>query len=139
MTDWLHEQGPLQAPCELCAGPPQQYFHWLAHYSQGDVKEGLCASPSTTKARFHGPCREINGMYTCSGILFNHESSRRGESFVTRKITQAASRIKLGQQVHMNYMSHKLSPEALRRVVQYSHDEILSCLFFHIFPPISLL
>lgn len=46
-----------------------------------------------------GRCREVNGMYTCSGILFNHESPRRGESFVTRKITQAASRIKLGQQV----------------------------------------
>ena len=38
-------------------------------------------------------------MYACSGILFNHESPRRGESFVTRKITQAAVNIKLGKQV----------------------------------------
>ena len=38
------------------------------------------------------------GMFACSGILFNHESPRRGETFVTRKITKAAARIKLGLQ-----------------------------------------
>jgi GDPmannose 4,6-dehydratase len=37
-------------------------------------------------------------MYACNGILFNHESPRRGETFVTRKITRAATRIKLGLQ-----------------------------------------
>ena len=37
-------------------------------------------------------------MYCCSGILFNHESERRGETFVTRKITLAAARIKQGKQ-----------------------------------------
>ena len=37
-------------------------------------------------------------MFACSGILFNHESPRRGETFVTRKITMAAARIKLGLQ-----------------------------------------
>lgn len=42
--------------------------------------------------------REAYGMFACSGILFNHESPRRGESFVTRKITRAAARIKLGLQ-----------------------------------------
>jgi len=42
--------------------------------------------------------RESYGMYVCSGILFNHESPRRGETFVTRKITLAAARIKLGMQ-----------------------------------------
>jgi GDPmannose 4,6-dehydratase len=42
--------------------------------------------------------REAYGMYACSGILFNHESPRRGESFVTRKITLGASRIKEGLQ-----------------------------------------
>lgn len=42
--------------------------------------------------------RESYGMYACNGILFNHESPRRGETFVTRKITRAASRIKLGLQ-----------------------------------------
>lgn len=42
--------------------------------------------------------RESYGMYAANGILFNHESPRRGETFVTRKITRAATRIKLGMQ-----------------------------------------
>jgi GDPmannose 4,6-dehydratase len=42
--------------------------------------------------------REAYGMYACNGILFNHESPNRGETFVTRKITQALARIKLGIQ-----------------------------------------
>jgi len=42
--------------------------------------------------------REAFGMFTCNGILFNHESPRRGETFVTRKITRAATRIKEGLQ-----------------------------------------
>jgi len=40
--------------------------------------------------------REAYGMFACSGVLFNHESSRRGETFVTRKITRAIARIKAG-------------------------------------------
>jgi GDPmannose 4,6-dehydratase len=42
--------------------------------------------------------RESYGMFACNGILFNHESPRRGETFVTRKITRAATRIKEGLQ-----------------------------------------
>src|SRR6185369_2519849 len=42
--------------------------------------------------------REAYGMYACNGILFNHESPMRGETFVTRKITRAISRIALGLQ-----------------------------------------
>jgi GDPmannose 4,6-dehydratase len=42
--------------------------------------------------------REAYGIYACNGILFNHESPIRGETFVTRKITRAASRIALGLQ-----------------------------------------
>ena len=42
--------------------------------------------------------REAYDIYACNGILFNHESPRRGETFVTRKITRAATRIKLGLQ-----------------------------------------
>jgi GDPmannose 4,6-dehydratase len=42
--------------------------------------------------------RESFGMYACSGILFNHEGERRGKEFVTRKITDAVARIKLGLQ-----------------------------------------
>ena len=42
--------------------------------------------------------REAYNLFACNGILFNHESERRGETFVTRKITRAATRIKLGLQ-----------------------------------------
>lgn len=42
--------------------------------------------------------REAYGLFACNGILFNHESPRRGQTFVTRKITRAATRIKLGLQ-----------------------------------------
>ena len=42
--------------------------------------------------------REAYGLFCCNGILFNHESERRGENFVTRKITRAAGRIKIGLQ-----------------------------------------
>jgi GDPmannose 4,6-dehydratase len=42
--------------------------------------------------------REAYGLFACNGILFNHESPRRGETFVTKKITRAAARIKIGLQ-----------------------------------------
>ena len=45
--------------------------------------------------------REAYGMFACNGILFNHESERRGENFVTRKITLAAARIAYGLQDHL--------------------------------------
>ncbi|MBQ6148031.1 MAG: GDP-mannose 4,6-dehydratase [Oscillospiraceae bacterium] len=45
--------------------------------------------------------REAFGMFACNGILFNHESERRGENFVTRKITKAAALIALGMQDHL--------------------------------------
>lgn len=45
--------------------------------------------------------RESYGMYACNGILFNHESPRRGETFVTRKITRAVARIVAGLQDHV--------------------------------------
>jgi len=60
------------------------------------------ASPyACSKVFAHSLChnyRESYGMHISSGILFNHESPRRGETFVTRKITLAAARIKLGLQ-----------------------------------------
>jgi len=49
--------------------------------------------------------REAYGLYACNGILFNHESPVRGETFVTRKITRALARIKLGLQEHL-YMGN---------------------------------
>lgn len=53
--------------------------------------------------------REAYHMYACNGILFNHESPRRGETFVTRKITRAVARIKLGLQekVYLGNLSSK--------------------------------
>lgn len=45
--------------------------------------------------------RESYGLYACNGILFNHESPRRGETFVTRKTTRAAARIKVGLQTRL--------------------------------------
>jgi GDPmannose 4,6-dehydratase len=53
--------------------------------------------------------RESYGMFATNGILFNHESPRRGESFVTRKITLAAARIKLGMQdkLHLGNLDAK--------------------------------
>jgi GDPmannose 4,6-dehydratase len=53
--------------------------------------------------------REAYGMYACNGILFNHESPVRGETFVTRKITRALARIKLGLQdcVYLGNMDAK--------------------------------
>src|SRR5262249_562043 len=52
-------------------------------------------------AKVYGHCitvnyRESYGMFACSGILFNHESPRRGLEFVTRKVSDAAARIKFG-------------------------------------------
>jgi GDPmannose 4,6-dehydratase len=49
--------------------------------------------------------REAYGIYACNGILFNHESPQRGETFVTRKITRAVARIKLGLQ-HKLYLGN---------------------------------
>jgi GDPmannose 4,6-dehydratase len=54
-----------------------------------------------SKAAAHWYCvnaREAYGLFACNGILFNHESERRGETFVSRKITRAAGRIKEGLQ-----------------------------------------
>ena len=53
--------------------------------------------------------REAYGMYACNGILFNHESPIRGETFVTRKVTRALARIRLGLQscVYMGNLSAK--------------------------------
>ena len=53
--------------------------------------------------------REAYGMYACNGILFNHESPQRGETFVTRKITRALARIKTGLQqvVHLGNIDSK--------------------------------
>ena len=69
---------------------------------QNESTRLLPASPyACSKVFAHNLCRnyrESYGMFISSGILFNHESPRRGETFVTRKITTAAAKIKLGLQ-----------------------------------------
>ncbi len=69
---------------------------------QSETTQLMPASPyACAKVFAHNLCRnyrESYGMHISSGILFNHESPRRGETFVTRKITMAAARIKLGLQ-----------------------------------------
>lgn len=69
---------------------------------QSEVTRMTPASPyACAKLYAHNLCRnyrEAYDMHISSGILFNHESPRRGETFVTRKITQAAAKIKLGKQ-----------------------------------------
>mgnify|MGYP003110263222 FL=1 len=69
---------------------------------QSETTQLMPASPyACSKVFAHNLCnnyRKSYGMHISSGILFNHESPRRGETFVTRKITQAAARIKMGLQ-----------------------------------------
>jgi len=82
--------------------------------SSSEMFGRVATSPQNEDTRFHprspygvAKCyghhitvnyRESYGLYACSGILFNHESPRRGPEFVTRKITRAVARIKLGKQ-----------------------------------------
>jgi GDPmannose 4,6-dehydratase len=91
-------------------GLPTRFYQASSSEMYGKVRE----TPQTETTPFHPrspyACakvysywqtlnyRESYGMYACNGILFNHESPRRGETFVTRKITRAATRIKEGLQ-----------------------------------------
>ncbi len=92
------------------AGNGAKFYQASSSEMYGQVAE----TPQTEKTPFHPrspyACakvfsywqtvnyREAYGMFACNGILFNHESPRRGETFVTRKITRAATRIKEGLQ-----------------------------------------
>ncbi len=76
--------------------------------------------------------REAYGIYACNGILFNHESPRRGETFVTRKITRAVARINLGLQnkLYLGNLSAKRDwgyakdyVEAMWLLLQQEHAE----------------
>src|SRR5205814_6529464 len=76
------------------AAPPQDErtpFHPRSPYAVGKVAAHW----------FAVNYREAYGLFVSNGILFNHESPRRGETFVTRKITRAVGRIKHGLQEHL--------------------------------------
>jgi len=93
-----------------CSGLSIRFYQASSSEMYGKVVE----TPQTEKTPFHPrspyACakvysfyqtvnhREAYGLFACNGILFNHESPRRGETFVTRKITRAAARIKCGLQ-----------------------------------------
>ena len=66
--------------------------------------------------------RESYGMYCVSGILFNHESPRRGREFVTRKVTDAVARIKLGLQKEL-----RIGNLEARRDWGFSGDYVRGC------------
>lgn len=92
------------------SGRPMKFYQASSSEMYGKVVE----TPQTEKTPFYPrspyACakvysywqtvnyREAYSLFACNGILFNHESPRRGETFVTRKITRAATRIKLGLQ-----------------------------------------
>lgn len=98
----------LEAMRNIC--PQTKFYQASSSEMFGDNPENpqsettrlMPASPyACAKVFAHNICRnyrESYGMHISSGILFNHESPRRGETFVTRKITRAAARIKLGLQ-----------------------------------------
>ena len=93
-----------------CSDKPAKFYQASSSEMYGKVVE----TPQTEKTPFYPRSpygcakaysfwqtvnyREAYGLFACNGILFNHESPRRGETFVTRKITRAATRIKLGLQ-----------------------------------------
>jgi GDPmannose 4,6-dehydratase len=64
--------------------------------------------------------REAYGLFACNGILFNHESPRRGETFVTRKITRAVAQIKAGIQdkLYLGNLEAKQTMEAVASILQ---------------------
>jgi GDPmannose 4,6-dehydratase len=92
------------------AGLPTRFYQASSSEMYGKVQEPIQTETTPFYPRSPYACakvyaywqtvnyRESYGMYACNGILFNHESPRRGETFVTRKITRAATRIKEGLQ-----------------------------------------
>ena len=70
-------------------------------------------------------------MFACNGILFNHESPRRGEIFVTRKITMAVAKIKLGRQVgtlgRTSVSLGQRSPARVCHAAMWAHHNQSSC------------
>ena len=98
----------LEAIRQFC--PKAKYYQASSSEMYGKVKE----TPQSEKTPFHPRSpygvskvfsywitknyRESYDMFACNGILFNHESPRRGETFVTKKITKAIAKIKAGKQ-----------------------------------------
>ena len=92
----------MQPHCRFYQASSSEMYGDNPEYPQNESTLLMPASPyACAKVFAHGLVRNYRegyGIHASSGILFNHESPRRGETFVTRKITRAAARIKLGLQ-----------------------------------------
>jgi len=92
----------MQPECRFYQASSSEMYGDNPEHPQNEETRLMPASPyACAKAFAHGLTRNYRegyGIHASSGILFNHESPRRGETFVTRKITLAAARIKLGLQ-----------------------------------------
>ena len=88
--------------CKFYQASSSEMFGDNPDYPYNEGSKLMPASPyACAKVFAHNLVRNYRksyGLFACSGILFNHESPRRGETFVTRKITLAAARIKMGLQ-----------------------------------------
>ena len=92
----------LEKTCRIYQASTSELYGKVQEVPQSETTPFYPRSPYAV-AKLYGfwimkNYRESYGMYCCNGILFNHESERRGENFVTRKITLAASRIAQGYQ-----------------------------------------
>lgn len=92
----------MQPDCKFYQASSSEMYGDNPEHPQNEMTRLMPASPyACAKVFAHGLTRNYRegyGIHASSGILFNHESPRRGETFVTRKITLAAARIKLGLQ-----------------------------------------
>jgi GDPmannose 4,6-dehydratase len=92
----------MQRDCKFYQASSSEMYGDNPEHPQNEETRLMPASPyACAKVFAHGLTRNYRegyGIHASSGILFNHESPRRGETFVTRKITLAAARIKLGLQ-----------------------------------------
>jgi GDPmannose 4,6-dehydratase len=92
----------LQDKCRFYQASTSELYGQVQETPQTELTPFYPRSPyAVAKLYAYWICvnyREAYGMYACNGILFNHESPRRGETFVTRKITRALSRIALGME-----------------------------------------
>ncbi len=95
-------QNKLEKTCRIYQASTSELYGKVEQVPQNEQTPFHPYSPYAV-AKLYGywivkEYREAYNMFCCSGILFNHESERRGETFVTRKITLAAARIKQGKQ-----------------------------------------
>ena len=105
VTNMLEAIRTVKPSCRFYQASTSEMFGLVQAIPQCETTPFYPRSPYGV-AKFYGHWitknyRESYGLFTCSGILFNHESERRGKEFVTRKITDAVARIKNGLQEYV--------------------------------------